>query len=73
LKGGISCADYEAAASFLGVLPKFTEVKGYWSELMRQGSSANISSHVVRKTHKAAPGFKAAKDHYHLYILLEFC
>jgi glutathionyl-hydroquinone reductase len=73
LKGGISCADYEAAASFLGVLPKLNEVKDYWPELMRQGSSANLSSHVVHKTDKAAPGFKAAKDRYHLYILLECC
>jgi hypothetical protein len=73
LKGGISCADYEAAASFLGVLPKLTEVKGYWPELIRQGCSANISSHVAHKSNEAAPGFKAAKDRYDLYILLEYC
>jgi len=28
LKGGISGADYEAAASFRGDIPKLTEVKG---------------------------------------------
>jgi hypothetical protein len=72
-KGGIYCADYEAAASFLGFLPKLNEGKGYWPELMRQGSSANISSHVAHETNETTPGFKAAKDRYHLYILLECC
>jgi len=38
-----------------------------------QGCSANISSHVVHKNDTAAPGFKAAKDRYRLYILLECC